>query len=103
MMNPIRIRNEERIGSRRSGFRGRQTVTSVPGKVESVRRYEASGVRMAGMAERYWQELRPSDAGRFRLDATLRQDRDRTERPHAGRALRRPRRHSRPKLRTATR
>jgi hypothetical protein len=29
------------------------------------------------MAERYWQELRPSDAGRFRLDATLRPDRDR--------------------------
>ena len=60
------------------------------GRVESVRRYEASGVKMAGMAERYWQELRPSDAGRFRLDATLRQDRDRTDRSHpTGRALRR--------------
>jgi hypothetical protein len=58
---------------------------------------------MAGMAERYWQELRPSDAGRFRLDATLRQDWERTERTHTGRALRRPRRHSRPKLRTTTR
>ena len=54
------------------------------------------------MAERYWQELRPSDAGRFRLDATLRQDHDRTERT-AGRSLRRPRRQSRPKLRTTTR
>ena len=32
------------------------------------------------MAERYWQELRPSDAGRFRLDASIRHDRDRTER-----------------------
>ena len=55
------------------------------------------------MAERYWQELRPSDAGRFRLDATLRQDRERTERTHTGRALGRPRRQSRPKLRTAAR
>ena len=54
------------------------------------------------MAERYWQELRPSDAGRFRLDATLRQDRERTERTHTG-SLRGPRRQSRPKLRTATR
>ena len=57
------------------------------------------------MAERYWQELRPSDAGRFRLDA-LRHDRggterSRTGRDHAGRALRRPRRQSRPQLRTA--
>jgi hypothetical protein len=55
------------------------------------------------MAERYWQELRPSDAGRFRLDATLRQDRDRPERTHPRRTLRRSRRHSRPKLRTAAR
>jgi hypothetical protein len=55
------------------------------------------------MAERYWQELRPSDAGRFRLDATLRQDRDRTERTHPGRALRRSRRQPRSKLRTTTR
>jgi hypothetical protein len=58
---------------------------------------------MAGMAERYWQELRPSDAGRFRLDATLRHDRDLIERTHSGRALRRHRRQPRPKLRTATR
>ena len=55
------------------------------------------------MAERYWQELRPSDAGRFRLDATLRHDHDRTERTHTGRALRRHRRPPRAKLRTATR
>ena len=55
------------------------------------------------MAERYWQELRPSDAGRFRLDATLRHERDRTERTHTGWALRRPWRQSRPKLRTTTR
>jgi len=58
---------------------------------------------MAGMAERYWQELRPSDAGRFRLDATLRQDRDHTSQTQTGRALRRHRRPPRPKLRTTTR
>jgi hypothetical protein len=57
---------------------------------------------MAGMAERYWQELRPSDAGRFRLDATLGQDRDRSGRTRPGRVLRH-RRRPRPKLRTATR
>jgi hypothetical protein len=55
------------------------------------------------MAERYWQELRPSDACRFRLDATLRQDREGTERTHTGGSLRRPRRQSRPKRRTTTR
>jgi hypothetical protein len=71
--------------------------------MESVRRHEASGVGMAGMAERYWQELRPSDAGRFRLDATLRPDRDGPEQTHPTRTLRRSRRHSRPKLRTAAR
>jgi hypothetical protein len=56
---------------------------------------------MAGMAERYWQELRPSEAGRFRLDATIRHDRP--ERRHTGRALRRHRRQPRPKLRTTAR
>ena len=55
------------------------------------------------MAERYWQELRPSDAGRFRLDVTLRHDRDHTERTHTGRALRRHWRQTRLRLRTATR
>ena len=55
------------------------------------------------MAERYWQELRPSEAGRFRLDATIRHDRDRTERSYTGRVLRRHRRQSRPKLRTTAR
>jgi hypothetical protein len=58
---------------------------------------------MAGMAERYWQELRPSEAGRFRLDATIRRDRDRTERPHAARVLRRHRRQPRPNLRSTAR
>ena len=55
------------------------------------------------MAERYWQELRPSEAGRFRLDAVIRHDRDRTEQRHTGRALRRHRRQPRPKLRITAR
>jgi hypothetical protein len=54
-------------------------------------------VEMAGMAERYWGELRPSDAGRVRRDASIRPVREDT-----GRALRRPRRHPR-KLRTSAR
>jgi hypothetical protein len=53
---------------------------------------------MAGTAERHWKELRPSSAGRFRLDAAIRHDREGT-----GRNLRRPRNHSRPKLRAASR
>jgi hypothetical protein len=53
---------------------------------------------MAGMAERYWKELRPSSAGRFRLDATIRHDREDT-----GRNARGIRNHPRPKLRTASR
>jgi hypothetical protein len=53
---------------------------------------------MAGMAERFWAELRPSDAGRFRLDASIRPDRE-----HTRRALRRPRRQPRPKLRATAR
>jgi hypothetical protein len=56
---------------------------------------------MAEMAERYWQELRPSEAGRFRLDATIRHDRDRPERSQTGRALRR--RQPRSKLRASAR
>jgi hypothetical protein len=58
---------------------------------------------MAGMAERYWQELRPSDAARFRLDASIRHDRDHTEQSHTGRAFRRRQRQPRPKLRTPAR
>jgi hypothetical protein len=53
---------------------------------------------MAGMAERYWKELRPSQAGRFRLDASIRPAGE-----EAGRDLRRPRPHARPKLRTTSR
>jgi hypothetical protein len=58
-------------------------------------RYEGSGV---GMAERYWKELRPSQAGRFRLDASIRPAREET-----GRDLRRPRPHARPRLRITSR
>jgi hypothetical protein len=58
-------------------------------------RFEGSGVEMA---ERYWKELRPSQAGRFRLDASIRPAREET-----GRDLRRPRPHARPKLRTTSR
>jgi hypothetical protein len=61
-------------------------------------RYEGSGVGMAGMAERYWKELRPSSAGRFRLGAPIPHDQEPTGRP-----LRRPRPHPRPKLRTTSR
>jgi hypothetical protein len=53
---------------------------------------------MAGMGERYWKELRPSSAGRFRLDAAIRHDRSPT-----GRNPRRPRRHPHPKLRSTAR
>jgi hypothetical protein len=53
---------------------------------------------MAGTAERYWKELRPSSAGRFRLDVAIRQDRE-----HTGRHPRRPRQPLRPRLRTTSR
>jgi hypothetical protein len=55
------------------------------------------------MAEHYWQELRPSAAARFRLDASIRQERDRAEPSHTGRALRRHQRQPRLKLRTTAR
>ena len=99
MMNPIGIRNEDRISSRDPWFQDRTTVVSVPEHGWSgSERYEGSEVGMAGMAERYWKELRPSSAGRFRLDAAIRHDREDT-----GRNLRRPRNHSRPKLRATSR
>jgi hypothetical protein len=53
---------------------------------------------MAGMAERFWRELRPSSAGRFRLEATARHDPE-----PAGRTLRRARPQPRPKLRPSSR
>ena len=67
--------------------------------VQRSGRYQGSGVEMAGMAERYWKELRPSQAGRFRLDVSIRDAREDTERDD----LRRPRPHARPKLRTTSR
>jgi hypothetical protein len=53
---------------------------------------------VVGMAERFWKELRPSQAGRFRLDASVRPTREQAERD-----LRRPRPHARPRLRTTAR
>ena len=53
---------------------------------------------MAGMAERYWKELRPSSAGRLRLDASSRHDQE-----PAASILRRPRQHLRSRLRTTSR
>ena len=50
------------------------------------------------MAVRYWRELRPSSAGRLRLDASVRRDPE----PAAG-TLRRPRPQPRPKLRATSR
>jgi hypothetical protein len=60
--------------------------------------FEGSEVGMSGTAERYWKELRPSTAGRFRLEVAVRQDRE-----HTGRNPRRPRQHLRPRLRTTSR
>jgi hypothetical protein len=53
---------------------------------------------MAGMAERYWKELRPSSAAKLRLDVSIRPDQGPAER-----GLRRPRPQIRPKLRTTSR
>ena len=50
------------------------------------------------MAERYWKELRPSSAGRLRLDASVRHNQE----PTPG-TLRRPRPQPRSKLRATTR
>jgi hypothetical protein len=53
---------------------------------------------MAGMAERYWKELRPSSAAQFRLDVSIRPDQEPRDRD-----LRRPRPQIRPKLRSTSR
>ena len=53
---------------------------------------------MAGMAERYWKELRPSSAAQFRLDVRIRHDQEPSQHD-----LRRPRPQVRPKLRAPTR
>jgi hypothetical protein len=68
---------------------------------------------MAGLAERYWWDLRPSAAGRYRLDVGARYGReatgregtgrDGTGREGTGRDLRRPRRQVRPVLRARSR
>jgi hypothetical protein len=53
---------------------------------------------MAGMAERYWKELRPSTAGRVRLNASIHHDQE-----DPARHLRRPRHHGRLRRRAITR
>lgn len=58
---------------------------------------------MAGLAERYWRELRPSTAGRHRLEVGARCDREGAGRGGAGRDLRRPRWQVRPVLRVRSR
>ena len=58
---------------------------------------------MAGLAERYWGDLRPSTAGRYRLEVSARFDREGSGREGADRDLGRPRRQVRPALRTRTR
>jgi hypothetical protein len=58
---------------------------------------------MAGLAERYWWDLRPSAAGRYRLDVGARYGRGATGREGTGRDLRRPRRQVRPALRARSR
>jgi hypothetical protein len=53
---------------------------------------------MAGMAEGYWKELRPSSAARLRLGTTIRNDQE----PTARDLRRRQRQPARPRLRRAT-
>ena len=53
---------------------------------------------MAGMVERYWKELRPSSAGRLRLEVSIRHNQE-----AAARTLRRPRPRPRPRLRATSR
>jgi hypothetical protein len=53
---------------------------------------------MAGMAERYWKELRPSSAAQLRLNVTIRHDQEPSKRD-----LRRPRQQVRPRLRSTSR
>ena len=54
---------------------------------------------MGETAKRYWKELRPSSAGRFRLEVAIRHDRELPGRH----PRRRSRQHIRPKLRTTSR
>jgi hypothetical protein len=98
MMNPIGIRDEDWTGAPGRGSeiaRGRSRSRRT---ADGSGRHEGSGVEVAGMAERYWKELRPSTAGRVRLDAGIHHDQE-----DPARHLRRPRHHSRLRRRTVTR
>ena len=95
MMNQIGLRDEEWISSPEPWVRDRRRWSRSRLNGQRSGRYEGSGVEMA---ERYWKELRPSQAGRFRLDASIRPARE-----EPGRDLRRPRPHARPRLRTTSR
>jgi hypothetical protein len=55
---------------------------------------------MAGMAERYWKDLRPSSAAQFRLDVRIPHDQGRSERD-LGRSGRQAR--LRPRVRATSR
>jgi hypothetical protein len=59
---------------------------------------------MAGMAERYWKDLRPSSAAQFRLDVSIPHDQERSQRDlrRSGRQVR-PRPRLRSKLRATSR
>ena len=95
MMNRIGLHNEAWISSPEPWVGDRKAVVPVPAQRAAVRAVRRFGV---GMAERYWKELRPSQAGRFRLDASIRPGREETLRD-----LRRRRPHARPRLRTTSR
>jgi hypothetical protein len=73
-----------------------------PGARQSGSRwFEGSGVELAGMAEGYGRELRPSRAARLRLDVTIHDDQEPTARDLS--LSRRQRRPGRSKLRTTSR
>jgi hypothetical protein len=97
MLNQIGIGNEDQIGSRSPRFGDRTTPAPEHGGTGSGG--PRSEVGMGETAERYWKELRPSSAGRFRLDVAIRHDREHPERH----PRRRSRQHIRPKLRTTSR
>jgi hypothetical protein len=102
MMNSSGIRDEEAIGSREPWFQDRRPQGDPgPGARRNRSRwFDGSGVEMAGMAEGYWKELRPSSAARLRLGATIHDGHKSTARDLRLRLRRRQ--PARPKVRRAT-